>query len=198
MPLTTTTRTPPRSIVPNTARTGRDSLSIALHWGIALLVILQFILAEFWGFAPQPAHHLMIASHMSLGIVLTMILIARTAWHWAPGRRRHASTTGLVELAAKTMHSALFLLLLAQAAIGFAVRWTDNEALTFFGLPIPSPFGPFSKATGQLTDQVHNVTAWLIIILAALHAGAALFHHFILRDDVLRHMLPGAPRETSG
>lgn len=171
-------------------RAGHGGVAITLHWCIALLVILQFILAEFWGFVPHPARHFLIVTHMSLGIVLTVILVARLLWHWVPGRPIHTRATGLAARAAKIMHALLFILVGAQVALGLLVPWTNNRALSFFGLPIPSPFGHFSQATGDFVDQIHSVTAWSIIILATGHAGAALFHHFILRDDVLVRMAP--------
>jgi len=55
---------------------------------------------------------------------------------------------------------------------------------------IPAPLGPFSKSTQHIVTNAHEWIAWTIIILAAVHAAAALFHHYVLRDDVLKRMLP--------
>jgi cytochrome b561 len=132
----------------------------------------------------------MITTHMSLGIVLTLALLVRIIWRLIPGHKVQDAATGLVERAAKAMHYLLYGLLAAQMMLGFATRWTDNQPMAFFGLAIPSPFGTFPRATGWLVDQIHNYTAWAIVILAAGHAAAALAHHFWWRDDVLRRMLP--------
>ncbi|HEY4042042.1 MAG TPA: cytochrome b/b6 domain-containing protein [Rhodopila sp.] len=75
--------------------------------------------------------------------------------------------------------------------LGYLFRWSGGEAMSFFGLMIPSPFAALSKPAHQLIADAHNWTAWVIVILAAGHAAAALFHHFFLHDDVLWRMLPG-------
>ncbi len=167
-----------------------DSLAISLHWLTTGLVITLFCLAEFWDFAPRPAKHLMVVAHMSLGILLALTLVTRIAWRLSTGRKIQSDDTGLFALAAKAMHYALYVLLVAQVGLGFMMAWTDNRPLSFFGLPIPSPFGTFSKATNDLVDRLHDINAWTIIILASCHALAALFHHFVLKDDVLGTMLP--------
>ena len=63
--------------------------------------------------------------------------------------------------------------------------------MSFFGVPIAPPFRPFSKSAHHFVGTAHDWVAWTIIILAAGHALAALFHHFALHDDVLWRMLPG-------
>jgi hypothetical protein len=65
-----------------------------------------------------------------------------------------------------------------------------NEQLE--GLLIPPPFAPFSKPAHHLVGELHELNGWAIIILAAGHAAAALYHHYVLRDRVLSRMLPGA------
>ncbi len=168
-----------------------DRFSMALHWLTALLAVTLFLLAEFWDYAPRPTRHLLVTAHMSLGIILAAVLLTRIFWRATPGHKIPDAATGLEELAAKTVHYLLYILLAAQVGLGFALRWTENHPLSFFGLPIPSPFGTFSKATSDLVDRLHVINAWTIIVLAGGHALFALVHHFVLRDDVLRRMLPG-------
>ena len=167
-----------------------DNLAIMLHWLTVLFVLAQFGLAELWGFAPHPTRHLMIVAHMSFGILLTLVLSVRIVWRLTPGHQVRGATLGWVELASKTVHYLLYGLLSAEASLGFLLRWSGNEAMSFFGFLIPPPFVPF-KAAHHLVIEGHNWIAWTIIILATGHALAALFHHFVLHDDVLWRMLPG-------
>ncbi len=167
------------------------TLTIVLHWLTALLVVTQFLLAEFWGFFPRQVHHLMIVAHMSFGLILTAVFALRLFWRLRPGHTQFDEGNSLLNHAARLMHHVLYVLLGAEIVLGFLTRWTDNQALSFFGLLIPSPFGTFSKAMGHFTDQVHDINAWTIIILAGAHAAAALFHDYVLKDGVLRRMLPG-------
>jgi cytochrome b561 len=172
-------------------RMRHDGLAIALHWLTVLLVLTQFGLAELWSYVPPAARHTMIVAHMSFGILLTLVLILRIGWRLVPGHQIRAATAGWAELASKAVHYLLYGLLAAEAALGFVLRWSGNQAMSFFGLLIPPPIAPFSKPAQQLVGDVHNWIAWTIVILAAGHATAALFHHYILNDDVLRRMLPG-------
>ncbi|MCB5944640.1 cytochrome b [Acidocella sp. KAb 2-4] len=171
--------------------TRHDGLTIALHWLTAALVVLQFLLAETWDFFPKPARHLMIVGHISFGLVLAAVFGARLLWRATPGRRHFNDGPDLASRAARLMHRLLYLLLGAEIILGVFTRWTDNHPLTLFGLLIPSPFGTFSKVTGEWVDQIHDITAWSIIILAGAHAAMALVHHYLMRDDVLRRMMPG-------
>lgn len=64
-------------------------------------------------------------------------------------------------------------------------------AMSFFGLLIPPPFAPFSKAAHHQIGEFHEKIGWAIVIIAVGHALAALYHHYVLRDRVLLRMLPG-------
>lgn len=174
-------------------RTRYDDFAIWLHWLTVVLVLLQFGLAELWGFASRPTRHLMVAGHMSFGILLAVVVLVRIGWRLLPGHRVQPAVSGLMELAAKTVHYLLYLLLCVQAVSGFVLRWSGKEAMNFFGILIPPFFPPFSKPAHHFVGEFHNYIGWAIIILAAGHAAAALFHHFCLRDDILRRMLPLAP-----
>ncbi|HET6609240.1 MAG TPA: cytochrome b [Rhodopila sp.] len=171
-------------------RTRYDNAAIALHWATVVLVVLQFALSQLWGFFDRPDRHLMIVAHMSFGIILSVVIAARIAWRLTPGHRVAPATTGLEELAARIVHFVLYVLLACEAILGFTLRWSGNEAMSFFGLWIAPPFAPFSKPAHHLVETMHAYTGWTIVILATCHAVMALIHHYVLRDTVLRRMLP--------
>ena len=169
-----------------------DNVAISLHWLTALLVIVQFALGETWGWFARPTHHLMVVAHMSFGIVLTAVVVARLVWRFLLQHHVRPLESGLVRIASTTVHYFLYVLLLAQIVLGFLSRWEGNESMSLFGLQIPPPFlGSGQKLAHQLQD-IHNWVGWTIIILALGHALAALYHHYVLRDRVLERMLPTA------
>ena len=171
-----------------------DRFAITLHWLTAVLVLVQFALAETWGWFPRPTRHLMVVAHMSFGIILTAVIVVRIVWRLMPGHQVDAAVSGWVEKASKAVHYVLYLLLAAEAILGFVLRWSGNEAMSFFGLLIAPPFAPFTKATHKLIGEIHEWTGWAIVIIAFGHAMAALFHHYVLHDRVLSRMLPTASR----
>lgn len=171
-------------------RTRYDGVTIALHWLTAALVLEQFLIAQVWGLFDRPFRQTLLTTHTSLGIVLAAVIIARIAWRAIPGHQLIVERTGWVEVASKTIHYVLYGLLAGEVVLGFAARWTDNKPLSFFGALIPAPLGPFSKGTQHIIVNAHGWIAWSIVILVAAHAAAALFHHYVLRDDVLKRMLP--------
>ncbi|WP_236572475.1 cytochrome b [Burkholderia sp. 8Y] len=169
-------------------------MSIALHWLTVILVLAQFILSQVWGFTPRPTRHVLIVTHMSFGILLSAVIIVRILWRVSPRHQAPVASAGWIELAAKGVHYLLYALLVSEAVLGFVLRWSGDESMSFFGLLIPPPFAPFSKAAHHTIGEAHEFIGWTIIVLAAAHAAAALFHHFVVRDTVLVRMLPGLKR----
>jgi cytochrome b561 len=169
-----------------------DRGAIALHWTTAALVVLQFALGQTWDWFPRATKHLMIVTHMSFGIILTVVVITRVLWRFVLRHHAGAIATGWVRVASTTVHYLFYALLATEAVLGFLSRWEGNEAMSFFGLKIPSPFiGAGHKAADQIQD-IHNWVGWTIIVLAVGHAAAALYHHFALHDRVLGRMFPPA------
>ena len=167
-----------------------DPVAIALHWATALLVLIQFLLSQTWDLFGRPTHRLLVVTHMSFGIVLAVVIVARMVWRLLPGHQVPSIVAGWTELASKGLHYLLYALLAAEAVLGFLLRWAGGEAMSFFGVLIPSPFAPLSKAAHHQIGELHENVGWAIVILAAVHAGAALYHHYVLRDRVLLRMLP--------
>lgn len=182
-------------IAATATRTTYDDFSILLHWLTVALVLLQFVLAETWGFADRPSRHLMIAAHMSFGIILSIVIVTRIVWRLMPRHQVDPIVSGWVERVSKAVQFLLYVLLVVQAALGYVMRWAGNEAMSLFGLLIQPPFAELPKSIRHLLTGAHNWIGWAIIIIAFGHALAALYHHFVVRDNVLNRMLPGYSSE---
>jgi cytochrome b561 len=173
--------------------TNYDGVAIFLHWATALLVIVQFAMANLWDSFDKPTRQGLESIHVSLGVLLSAVVLARIVWRLIPGHQRPAVVSGWVQLASKAVHYLLYLLLVAQAALGFGWRWAQGHPVEFFGLfGILGPYGELGRPTRHIFHDLHVNVAWAIVIIAGLHALAALYHHYFLRDRVLKRMLPAA------
>jgi cytochrome b561 len=171
--------------------TNYDNVAIALHWTTALLVVVQFALAETWDWFAKPTQEGMQSLHVSLGVLLAAVIVARLIWRLIPGHQMSSLEAGWVKLASKGVHYLLYALLVVQVGLGFGWRWAQGNPVGFFGLfGIAGPYGALDKATRHTFHDLHDKVGWAIIILAGLHALAALYHHYVLKDRVLKRMLP--------
>ncbi|WP_155006495.1 cytochrome b [Sphingomonas hengshuiensis] len=167
-----------------------DRVSIALHWATAALVIAQFVTAQTWGWFDRPTHRFLVITHMSLGVLLTAVIVARLVWRLLPGHRVAPLTAGWQTIAARAVHGLLYLLLAAEAVLGWIGRWSEGKPLNFFGLLLQPPFAAWSREEHHMMMERHELVGWIIVVLAFGHALAALYHHYHVRDRVLVRMAP--------
>jgi cytochrome b561 len=97
------------------------------------------------------------------------------------GKRQH--------FAARANEAALYALLLLQPLTGFLQSIARGKPFALFGADVPVLMAK-NKAFGHAVHDIHERGAWALLILIGLHALAALAHHFLMRDTVLRAMLP--------
>lgn len=171
-----------------------DGVAITLHWLTALLVVTNFILAQIWDWYPDETKGWMEDAHMSFGVLLAIVVVARLAWRFIPGHQVSSLEAGWMRLASKATHYVLYALLVAEATLGFAFRWGGGRSMTFFATAIPPLIPEMDRAFRRELREFHEWIGWAIIILALLHALAALYHHYVLKDRVLSRMLPGRRR----
>jgi len=166
-----------------------DSVTIALHWTTAILVVLLWLIGQTIDFAPEGALRVDYRSiHIVLGLALGVVVLARLVWRTTRADVLAPIDHGVLLLIARVTHWALYALLVLAVALGIATAWIGGESI-FNLFSIPS-FDPRDRATVRMIHGWHALAANAILIVAGLHAAAALFHHFILRDTTLRRMLP--------
>jgi cytochrome b561 len=166
-----------------------DNTTIALHWITALLVAVLWTIGQTVDFPPNGPLRVDYRSlHIALGVVLGIVLLARLAWRLG----RHESVPpidhGLLLVIARLTHWVLYVLLILAVGLGIATEWTRGDSFfNLFSIPV---YDPGNRSLARTVHGWHALAANAILIVAGLHAAAALFHHFILRDVTLRRMLP--------
>lgn len=169
-------------------------ISILLHWLVALLVFALFGLGlwmvglDYYSSWYKSAPDL----HKSIGLCLFALMLVRLVWRRAsPPPQPLASHDARTRRASKLAHLLLYVGLFALMFSGYLISTADGRGVSVFGL-----FEVPASLTG-IPDQedvagvLHEWLAWGLIILAGLHALAAIKHHFIDRDATLSRMLGG-------
>ncbi len=163
-----------------------------LHWAIVVLIIVQYVLAERAEDLPLGSAKIAtLAQHKSFGMTILFLALMRLVWRWMnPVPKIPSSMPRWQRLGAHVSHIGLYALLLAAPILGWMMSSARNFPVSWFGLfTFPNLVGP-NRPLYDFLHEAHEVAAKLIFVLALLHAGAALKHHFIDKDNVLRRMLP--------
>ncbi len=161
-----------------------------LHWSMAGLIFGLYALGlAVEEFPRGAARDFGMLLHQSFGLVVAGLLLVRLALRPPVAR----GEGGYARLAARATHLSLYALMALVPLSGLANRWTRGRAVSFFGLfDVPSPL-PVDRVLSKIFGGLHEAGATAIVVVVAFHAAAALWHHFVVRDDVLRAMLPGRP-----
>jgi superoxide oxidase len=180
-----------RSITPADRDARYSPFAMFMHWVMALLIVLAWILPQISGFVPRENGPLIMGLHRSLGVTLLALLVLRALWRLAsPPPPLPGGTTQLIRFASRAGHTALYLLMLAVPVLGILYTWAGGNPLSIWGLGhIQPPAWVDPEWRGSLRDM-HALCANAIIFLSGLHVAAAMIHHYVFKDGLLDRMLP--------
>jgi cytochrome b561 len=198
MDMTTDQEVAGRLVVGTAVESGRfDQTSIALHWLTVIFIIAQF--TSVW--LRETVDHetsfavVLLTVHRTMGVLTWIVALARLVW-----RRWFAclppfpqSMPMLQQLMAKANEYGLYALLLVQPISGLGNVLFHGRPFALFMWEVPALLAP-DPAIRSVFVRAHEFGAKALVALIGLHGGAALFHGLVLRDGVLRRMLPWTPR----
>jgi cytochrome b561 len=162
-------------------------IHVAIHWLIALLVLMMLGIGKFAmpGVSPEdPQKVFMLQTHAYTGGFIAVLLVIRlilrfTTKRPAPADAGHPA----LNFAAKAVHFLLYLVLIGMAVSGLGLFQMANLPAIFGGdAPYPQDFFQYLPRMG------HGLTSWILLALVVLHFGAAMYHQFIRRDNLLARM----------
>jgi len=170
----------------------QPAATIAFHWGTVIAIVAGVVAVYLRDvFEDKAARALLLDLHRQLGMLVLLCVPLRQLVKYIAGHRQFsADMSALLRWAARLSHVVLYSLLIAIPLIGWAVTSAHAVDLRLFGLvPLPGLVTPDSDLADELADY-HAWVAYLLMGFVFLHALAALWHHYVLRDPVLVAMLP--------
>lgn len=163
-----------------------------LHWATVLLVGIAYVLSPG---GPESRVYSTASDglrdwHESVGLLLFALVLLRLMWRLLRVEPEPVPMAAWMRASAIAAHWALYALLLAIPLTAIAGAWLEAHPLTILGIGDVPPLLAPAHDLGALVADIHTILGNVIMWLAGFHAAAALFHHYVLRDDTLRSMLP--------
>ncbi len=179
--------------------TGYPAIRKLLHWVIAICVIAVLaggIMLGVYGFEGLKTNFGMETTnfvykyHKSFGLLILLLMTVRIVCKLLMPDPPHVPPLPVLHrIASKTVHGLLYVLLLVQPVIGWLATSAGGFPAEFFGGKFPAIMAK-DKALSETMYGLHGGIGMLILLLVAVHIGAALMHRFVYKDGVLARMLP--------
>jgi len=174
-------------------RAGYSVAARILHWISAVLIlgmiVVGIIIANEWG---GPWQERLYDLHKSTGALLMPIILIRILYRFGnPPPPLPQDIPAIQQFAAHTMHYLLYGLLVVQMLVGWIATSAYPAPVPFYGLFNLPLIWAENRALSEQLFMVHRFIGISLGVLATMHIGAALFHHFVRKDRVLMRMITG-------
>lgn len=167
------------------------SLQITLHWLVFLFVVGAYAAMELKGFFPRSDRPLINAIHVTCGVSVFVLMIFRLLMrikYRAPAilPKPHPAIIGLSHL----VHTVIYLMFIALPVFGFLTVYFKGHEWSVYGIPMPHA-PEYDEDMGFTVKEIHETIANIGYFVIGIHAFAALFHHYVWKDNTLLRMMPG-------
>ncbi len=171
-------------------QTRYSSPAIFFHWAIFLLVALAYLAIEIRGPKGSDSRAFWMSVHLTAGTFVLVLSVLRVLWRVVSRVPEPIPQTTLLRWLSKLAHFALYAFVIAQPLLGIMTINMGGKPVSLDWLGVSfTLFGP-DKALRPTIKEAHELIGNAFYFVIGLHALAALYHHFIRRDDVLRRMAP--------
>lgn len=163
--------------------------AIFLHWAIFLLVVVAYLAINVRGPKGTDSRALWTGIHLLAGLLVFGLAVIRSGW-----RLRHSpppeetSSVWLVALA-KAAHMALYAFILLQPILGILLFNLGGHPVAIIGTDWSFTLVDANPTLAPIVKSAHKLIGTIFYYVIGLHALAALWHHYIVRDNTLRRML---------
>ena len=178
-------------------RTKYGSVAVSIHW-LSAILILAMLGSGFraGSLTESAAKEAVLMFHVPVGIAVLLLTLFRLVWWWRADRKPDpvAGDPAWQTISARAIHVLFYVVILGMAASGIGLLTLSGAGSVLFG----ASAGPLPDFTDFLPRGPHGLGARLMLALLVLHAGAALYHHFIKGDGLLWRMWFGARNTGEG
>lgn len=166
-------------------------ISIGIHWLTVILVLSLAVVGLIMTELPtSPLKMQIYALHKSFGLTVLALTAIRLAWRLVSGHPDEIPSTRIQSWIAKSVHGFMYVLLFAIPLSGWLYNSAAGFPLRWFGLvSLPKLFTGYNPAIKQFAQETHETLFYVLASLIVLHAIAGLWHHYVLRDTILKRML---------
>jgi cytochrome b561 len=165
------------------------SVAKFFHWMVFILVFCLILVGYFMedvGKAIQPTVYNL---HKLTGLTVLLLMLCRLFWRSINRKPELEGARAWERFLERSMHILLYLVLIAMPLSGWLMSVAAGRAPHLFNLMLTLPITA-SKPLAELCESIHGTLAIVIIVLVSLHVLAALYHHFVKKDNVLTRMMP--------
>ncbi|WP_374318730.1 cytochrome b [Aquabacterium sp.] len=165
----------------------------ALHWLTVMVILATFALIlgrEFLDDDDLQAP--LLQWHRYAGMAAWLITLARIPLRSMADAPDH-ELGAMARKVSSAVHGLLYLMLLAMPVIGYLLVCARTGKVDFLGMPLPVLIAR-NRDLAETIETIHGVIGWTMLGLIGAHAAAALWHHFFVKDNVLKSMLGSRPR----
>ncbi|WP_221076637.1 cytochrome b [Agarivorans aestuarii] len=163
-------------------------VSKLIHWLMALLILSLIAIALYMDTLPRgPEKFQLFDLHKGLGLIAIAAIAIRIIWHRV-SKVPAPIGEGIKLTMAHLGHLALYLLMLAMPISGMMMSLAGGHDVKFFGLFTIAGFAEKNVMLNELGASVHHYAGQLLYVVITGHVLAALYHHFILKDDTIKRI----------
>lgn len=166
------------------------SIAIFFHWVMAILILGMIGFGWYIAnVADKTQRMTFIGWHKEFGVLVLMLALLRLIWRMVNVTPELSDSIPYVQrIAARSVHVVFYVLMIAIPLVGWLMSSAAGYPVSFFGLfTLPSLLSA-NKEWAELFETIHGWLAYTLLVLIGLHVAAALKHHFIDKNDILRRM----------
>jgi cytochrome b561 len=169
-------------------------VSIVFHWLSACVILTMFglglYMVDLSYYDPWYRDSLLI--HKGVGVLVAILITLRLVWKATNESVKSLNNVNksdaLLNKLAVLVHSVMYALLFILFISGYLISTEDGRAIDVFGVFNVPSMGQLFEQQSDITGMIHFYTAWILIGLVVIHASAAIYHHWVLKDFTLKRM----------